>query len=104
MTKISETVPISTLATYIQTANGEPITATNMTISPTDCDEPCNAIVTVTWMNSGQGSGKFKPAIKVNGIKNELEEITLRRNQTITKTFNLTNLMEGTYTICPFPN
>ena len=100
---MSETIPISQVI-YIQAANGEHITATNMTIIPTDCDEPCNTIVTVTWMNSGQGSGKFKPAIKVNGIKNELEEITLRRNQTITKTFNLTNLMEGTYTICPYPN
>src|SRR3990167_9765187 len=104
MTKTSETAPIYTRATYIQTVNGEHITATNMTINPTDCDEPCSATVTVTWKNSGQGSGKFKPAIKVNGIKNELEEITLKRNQTITKTFNLINLMEGTYTICPYPN
>ena len=100
MTKISEIAH----ATYIQVANVEHIIAIDMTIDPTDCDEPCNAIVTVTWKNSGQGSGKFKPAIKVNGIKNELEEITLRRNQTITKTFNLINLMEGTYTICPYPN
>ena len=104
MMKTSETSPISTQATYIQAANGENITATNMTISPTDCDEPCNAIVTVTWVNSGQGSGKFKPAIKVNGIIKQLEEINLRKNQTITMTFNLTNLMEGTYTICPYPN
>lgn len=68
----------SIYSTYIQTANEENITATNMTINPTDCNEPCNATVTVTWKNNG-GSEEFKPAIKVNGIKKELEQITLKK-------------------------
>ncbi len=80
------------------------IIATNIIINPTDCDEPCNSVVTVTWKNTGKKQ-KFMPAIKVNGTKIELgTEITLNKNQTTTKTFNLTNIMEGTYTICPYPN
>ena len=89
----------------LHTLNGEKITATNMVLSTIDCNEPCNAIVTVTWKNIGNGKGKFNPAIKVNGNNIQLStEITLDKNQTTTQIFHLTNLMEGTYTICPNPN
>lgn len=81
------------------------ITATNMTIDPIDCDEPCSSTVSVTWTNTGKKEEDFRPAIKVNGTKIELEiEITLNKNQSTTQIFNLTDLMEGTYTICPYPN
>ena len=83
----------------------ETITATNMTLSTTDCDEPCNTIVTVTWINTGNSTVKFNPAITVNGNKIMLRtEIMLHKNDTTTQTFNLTNLMEGTYNVCPYPN
>lgn len=92
----------------IETINGDDdhsITATNMVITPIDCDERCNATVTVTWTNTGKEKTKFMPTIKINGTKMELGRyITLRENQTTTQTFNLTNLMEGTYEICPYPN
>jgi hypothetical protein len=84
--------------------NGEKITAIDMFLSTTDCDEPCNAITTVTWKNIGNGPGKFRPGITINGTRVRLEETTLNKNQTITKTFNLNGLMEGIYRICPDPN
>jgi hypothetical protein len=108
MTSILGTIPISTSSLHIIALNGddeENITATDMIINPLDCDEPCNSVVTVTWKNIGKKSATFRPAIKVNGIKIELvTEITLTKNHTTIQTFNLTNLMEGTYTICPYPN
>lgn len=89
----------------LPTLNGEKIAAMDMIINPTDCDEPCNATVTVTWKNTGSGIAKFNPAITVNENKIKLgTEITLHKNETTTQTFNLTNLMEGTYSICPYPN
>ncbi len=108
MTSIRGTIPISTSSLHIIAINGddeEHITATNMIIKPLDCDEPCNSVVIVTWENTGQKPETFRPAIKVNGTKIELgTEITLIKNHTTTQSFNLTNLMEGTYTICPYPN
>lgn len=108
MTSIIETIPISTSLLHIITINGddeEHITAVDMIINPLDCDEPCNSVIIVTWENIGKKPGKFRPAIKVNETKIELgTEITLTKNHTTTQTFNLTNLMEGTYTICPYPN
>lgn len=92
---------------HISTMNGDDddhIIATNIIINPTDCDEPCNSVVTVTWKNMGKKQ-KFCPTIKVNGTKIELGRyITLDKYETTTQTFNLTNIMEGTYIICPYPN
>lgn len=113
MMKTSDTIyKLSKLPTYIETTiktvNGDDkghITAINMVIDPIDCDEPCNAIITVTWKNIGEKSEKFKPVIIVNGTKTgEKPEMPLARNQTTTQTFNLNNLTEGTYIICPYPN
>lgn len=99
------------MTTKIITTNGDHddddrnITATDMIIDPIDCDEPCNVTIIVTWANRGNKREKFKPAIKVNDTKIELGiEIALNKNQITTQTFNLTNLMEGTYTVCPYPN
>lgn len=108
MITMLRTTPMSILSTFIIAMNGddeEHIAATNMTINPVDCNEPCNSVVIVTWENIGKKPGTFVPAITVNGTKIELgTEIRLTKNQTTTQTFNLTNLMEGTYTICPYPN
>lgn len=80
------------------------IKAASMTLSTIDCDEPCSPTVTVIWINTGD-KAKFRPAIKVNDHKTELGEITVNKNQyTSPIVFNLTNLMAGTYNICPDPN
>lgn len=103
MTTMSNTT--SSIETHITSMNGARITATHMTIEPTDCDESCNATVTVTWKNIGNGPGKFKPAIKIDDTRIRLdEEINLAKGQTTTQIFNITNLMEGIYTVCPIPN
>jgi hypothetical protein len=90
---------------HIEIMNGEEIVAINMIIDPVDCDEQCNATVTVTWQSTSNRRKKFIPAINVNGQKiSPYGEISIVKDQTITKTFDLTGLMEGTYTICPYPN
>lgn len=87
------------------TLNGTGIKVTSMTLSTTDCDEPCNPTVTVIWANTGKRE-TFRPAIIINGNKIELgTEITLNKNESTSPLiFHLTNLMEGTYIICPYPN
>lgn len=90
------------IITVVKPAN---ITAIDMTIDPTDCDEPCDAIVTITWQNIGGRPITFEPAIIVNDTRTGLgEEITLSRDETTSQTFNLTDLLEDVYTICPDPN
>lgn len=87
----------------IPTLDSTGIVATSMTLSTTDCDEPCSPTVTVIWTNTGNKQ-KFRPAITVNGNKIESgTEITLDKNRSTSPIiFNLTNLMEGTYKICPY--
>lgn len=81
------------------------IIAESMTIDPTDCEEPCNATVTVAWKNVGGKIQTITPAIVVNGSTTPAAApITLAKNETATIVFNLTGLMEGDYTICPDPN
>lgn len=99
-------IPITHMPnSYIVTMNGEGITATNMDVSPLDCDEECDVTITVTWENKSNRRRKFIPAIIVDGNKISLgTEIYLNKNDIITRTYNLTNLTEGTYNICPDPN
>lgn len=81
------------------------IIAESMTIDPTDCEEPCNATVTVTWKNVGGKIQTITPAIVVNGSTTPAAApITLAKNETVTVVFNLEGLTEGDYTICPDPN
>jgi plastocyanin len=80
------------------------ITATNMTVQPTDCDEPCNVTVTVTWKNTGGRTATITPAIVVDTTRTEGAPITLAKNETVTITFNVAGLIEGTYNVCPDPN
>lgn len=89
----------------IITMNGEGITATKMDIYPLDCDEECDITVTVTWENKGNRRKGFIPTIIVNEQKiSPGTEIYLNKNETVIRTFNLTDLREGTYNICPVPN
>lgn len=81
------------------------ITATNMTMTTYDCDEPCTSDVTITWQNIGGRAKNFEPAILVNGIRTGLgSNVNLSPAQTYQHTFSVTGLMEGNYTICPDPN
>jgi hypothetical protein len=89
----------------IEIMNGKEIVAINMVIYPIDCDEPCNATVTITWKNTSNKRIEFRPTIDVNGQKiSPYGEMSIAKYQTITKTFDITGLMEGIYTVCPDPN
>lgn len=44
------------------------ITATDMIIDPTDCDEFCDASVTITWTNTGGRTRTITPGIKVDDV------------------------------------
>ena len=81
------------------------ITATNMILDKNYCEPSCNVIVTITWENTGGKKGTFEPAIIVNGIRTGLgSTIDLNKKETTIQTFNLTGLVEGSYTVCPDPN
>lgn len=80
------------------------ITATDMTINPTDCDELCDVTITITWTNTGSRPGTVTPGVVIDGVKTEGTPITLTKNQTATQTFNVTGLLEGDHSVCPDPN
>lgn len=80
------------------------IVAMDMIMSTHDCDEPCNATVTITWKNIGGRTGTITPGIVINGETTSGTEITLAKNETATQTFELTGLLEDDYDICPYPN
>ena len=80
------------------------IGATNMVIDPTDCDELCDATVTITWKNTGR-TATITPAIVVDGVRTPAASpITLGKNETATVVFHLTGLLEGNHSVCPDPN
>lgn len=81
------------------------ITATDMTIIPADCDEPCNATVTITWTNTGGRTATITPAIVVDGVTTSAPApITLAHGESTAVAFNVTGLMEGNHSVCPSPN
>jgi len=81
------------------------ITATNMLSSLTECVEPCDANVTITWTNTGGIPGTFEPAIIINGVRTWAGyNQNVSAGATFSETFNLTALENGTYTYCPDPN
>lgn len=88
---------------HIIAMNGD-IVAVSMTVIPTNCYEPCNVTVMVTWQNVSNRSVDFWPTIVVNKkTRIELDRTTLPENESTIQTFNITDLVEGTYTICPHP-
>lgn len=86
------------------TATPANIVATAITPSVTTCTAPCNMTVDITWKNNGGMSGTFTPTITVNGTPTAIPQASLGPNLSITKTFSLTGLMTGTYSICSEPN
>ena len=81
------------------------ITATNMVLSQTECVEPCDTDVTITWTNTGGIPGTFEPAIVVNVTRTGAGyNQNVAAGATFSETFNLTALVANTYTCCPDPN
>jgi len=87
------------------------ITAIDMIITKKSCTEPCNCVepcdvdISITWKNTGGVPGTFEPAIKINTVRTGSgSNKNLGVNETYTETFNVINLIEGNYNICPDPN
>ena len=81
------------------------ITATNMTIDPTECDELCDSTITITWTNTGGRTATITPGVIVDGVTMPAASpITLAKNQTATVIFLVTGLLEGDHSVCPVPN
>jgi hypothetical protein len=73
-----------------------------MVLSTTTCYAPCNVTATITWTNTGDGTGSFEPAIIVNGIRTGTgTNHNLAGGAIYTQVFNLNNLTINTYSICP---
>lgn len=80
------------------------ITAIDMT-SATDCLDPCNLIVGVTWNNNGNKTGTFIPSIIIDNNKIiSLPPENLDPDSSITLQFYLEDIEIGIHDICPNPN
>ena len=95
----------------VQLINGSDITATSMTITPseTPCRTGiCTVTVNVTWYNGGAISRSLYPAITVNGVRTPLAipevAVSIGPGLSSTISFALSGLTPDTYNICPNPN
>ena len=81
------------------------IVATTIVPSYTNCIEPCDITVDITWINTGETVGIFIPTIVVDGTSTPLQtDETLGPAQSIVKTFPVTGLTAGTHVICAIPD
>jgi PEGA domain len=81
------------------------IISTNIIATPTSCVEPCEAVATVTWQNTGDIRGEFVPEIIVDGNSSiTLPSEQLDRDQIVTHSFTIPSLMAGQHTIQASPN
>lgn len=81
------------------------IEATNMNVTPLECDISCTFTLSITWTNTGGRSGSFEPAIKIDNVRISIGALTpLDTGQGITITYEISDLSEGTHEICPDPN
>ena len=77
---------------------------TNFTVTPSSCNEPCDVVITITWTNTGRGTGTKTLYYTINGTKHLLGTETLGPNASVTYTATETGLSFGNYVICPDPN
>lgn len=81
------------------------IISTDLTINLIDCIEPCSINVIVTWQNTGDTYDTFIPAIIV-GDKDPiiLPSEQLAVGEIVSRSFIVSGLEKGSYTICPSPS
>ncbi len=87
------------------------ITATSLKVSlspqtsPGQCKAPCKLSFVITWKNVGTTSGSFRPNVSVNGKAwNPLPAVTLSPGASVSRSWSVSNVGAGKYTICPIPN
>lgn len=75
----------------------EAIEATPVAIQ---CQELCDAVIDITWKNTGDISGNFTPAIMVSNVRiTPYPTQSLAAGATVKKRFTLTGLVAGTYNV-----
>lgn len=79
------------------------IFATDISITPTTCTEPCTLTINVTYKNDGGISGAIIPTIIVDGNPITLSSIVLDPSTTTMQTFTVSNMKSGYHTICVEP-
>lgn len=89
---------------YLQVTYDLPVSATNITATPSSCVSPCNTVVSVTWKNNSSISQTFTPGITIDGVLHTLSPLTVTAGSSITQSFNVANLGVGSHVICPQPN
>ena len=82
------------------------ITATSIDINLSRCYQPCTIMATVTWINNGNTTGIFEPAITIDGTSRIGSGIfvPLDIGFTYTYIFTIPGLTQGIHSICPDPN
>jgi hypothetical protein len=90
-----DNVPHQT-AYYEYTEGVADITATDITVTPSTCEAPCDIAVSITWENVGSMQGTFVPKFSI--------KIILQPGGSYTMTQTLFNMPAGNYVICPSPN
>lgn len=85
------------------------ITATNMTMAPLECAQPCSVSATITWTNIGDETTTINPVMRitkdgVNYLTVIWVNVTFAPGQSVTKSYNRTGLDTGNYIFCPDPN
>ena len=80
------------------------IVATNITVTPSSCEEPCNISISITWKNTGMVAGTFTPGYTINGTLYQDTPVTLGMAQTFAMLYAVYDLPSGNYVICPDPN
>jgi hypothetical protein len=86
-------------------SRGPVIEAIGATPVSVDCQEPCSAVIDVTWKNNGDEPGTLIPKIIVNNLiyPSQYTATSLAVGASITKTFTLTGLTGGYYTVTTEP-
>jgi transcriptional regulator with XRE-family HTH domain len=96
---ISTTIYHFTPFTIIENISPAAFTASDLMISPEEVEIGEEAIITVTFTNTGDLSGTYNVVLKVNGTATDSGTVSLQGHQSFEVPFTLTLDTAGTYTI-----
>jgi PKD repeat protein len=98
---IPNTFPCATV-TVLTPAN---IISSTLTVDTNDCTAPCTVNGMVSWINTGGSPGTLYPTILINTVSTSIgSAVQINPGETLQYTFQLPNLIAGTYDICAQPD
>lgn len=71
-------------------------------IDRTSCSGSCLVTATVTWKNTGDAAGTFRPTVRAGNLMAQNTEETLAPGQEVTRQFQF--YLAQTTELCPEPN